>query len=105
MAFLTLPAIYIIFTGPPAPFLPCPTHHWTQLPPQPARNCHPPYNRNTGITTHHLTMPPRLRFFIVRPEVTTQTATGAIHKQLGPIVPLIPADELPDWLDVVGAPR
>lgn len=50
-------------------------------------------------------MPPRLRFFIVRPEVATQTPTGAPHKQLGPIVPLIPADELPDWLDVVGAPR
>lgn len=50
-------------------------------------------------------MSPRLRFFIVRPEVATQTPTGAAHKQLGPIVPLIPADELPDWLDVVGAPR
>lgn len=50
-------------------------------------------------------MSPRLRFFIVRPEVATQTLTGAAHKQLGPIVPLIPADELPDWLNIVGAPR
>src|SRR6478609_11757622 len=62
-------------------------------------------NNNTPASLNATIMPPHLRFFIVRPEVTTQTPTGAAHKQLGPIVPLIPADELPDWLDIVDAPR
>ncbi|KAK3341230.1 hypothetical protein B0T25DRAFT_335092 [Lasiosphaeria hispida] len=45
------------------------------------------------------------RFFLVRPGVTQQTPSGAIREELGPIVPLVPLDELPPWLDIVGMPR
>ena len=50
-------------------------------------------------------MAPQPLFFLVRPGVTTQTPSGSIHKQPGPIVPLIALDDLPDWIDIVDAPR
>ncbi|KAH8910505.1 hypothetical protein BR93DRAFT_988955 [Coniochaeta sp. PMI_546] len=48
-------------------------------------------------------MPPRIHHFIVRPEVVNRTPTGLAVEQ--PLVPLIPLDELPAWLDIVGIPR
>ncbi|KAK0657278.1 hypothetical protein B0T16DRAFT_56590 [Cercophora newfieldiana] len=50
-------------------------------------------------------MAPHPLFFLVRPGVTVQTPSGPIQKQPGSIVPLIAVDELPDWIDIVGAPR
>ncbi|KAK6081807.1 hypothetical protein SCUP234_04582 [Seiridium cupressi] len=44
------------------------------------------------------------QYFIVRPDVTKQTASGAVTTK-GPMVPLIPADQLPPWLGIVGVPR
>lgn len=48
-------------------------------------------------------MPPRPAFFIVRPPAAP-TAVGS-PEALGPIVPLIAVDELPDWIEIPGAPR
>src|SRR4051794_27550343 len=50
-------------------------------------------------------MTPHPLFFLVRPGVTVQTPSGPVQKQPGRMVPLIAVDELPDWIDVVGAPR
>ncbi|KAK4451681.1 hypothetical protein QBC34DRAFT_400458 [Podospora aff. communis PSN243] len=44
-------------------------------------------------------------FFLVRPGVTVQTPSGPMQTQPGSIVPLIAIDELPDWIEIVGAPR
>lgn len=43
-------------------------------------------------------------FFIVRPDVIKHTASGTITIK-GPMVPLVPMDQLPSWLGVVGVPR
>ncbi|OIW35548.1 hypothetical protein CONLIGDRAFT_676461 [Coniochaeta ligniaria NRRL 30616] len=48
-------------------------------------------------------MPPRIHHFIVRPEIVKRLPTGLVVEQH--LVPLIPFDELPEWLDVVGIPR
>ena len=56
-------------------------------------------------TTHHHSylelsasnMAPRVHHFIVRPEVVKRLPTGLAVEQA--LVPLIPLDELPEWLD------
>jgi hypothetical protein len=48
-------------------------------------------------------MAPRVHHFIVRPEVVKRLPTGLAVEQS--LVPLIPLDELPEWLDIVGVPR
>ncbi|KAK0731287.1 hypothetical protein B0H67DRAFT_639697 [Lasiosphaeris hirsuta] len=45
------------------------------------------------------------RFFLARPSVTRQGPSGIIHDEPGPIVPLVPLDELPHWIEIVGVPR
>ncbi|KAK0632043.1 hypothetical protein B0T14DRAFT_490474 [Immersiella caudata] len=50
-------------------------------------------------------MTPQPLFFLVRPGVTVQTPSGPMQTQPGSIVPLIATDELPDWIDIAGAPR
>ncbi|ORY62177.1 uncharacterized protein BCR38DRAFT_486447 [Pseudomassariella vexata] len=47
---------------------------------------------------------PLPQHFLVRPGTTKHTASGTAMIP-GPIVPLIPIDQLPEWLDVVGIPR
>lgn len=49
-------------------------------------------------------MPPRLQYFLVRPGITTQTDTETVVT-LGALVPLIPVDQLPEWIEVIGVPR
>lgn len=44
------------------------------------------------------------QYFIVRPDVTKHTASGRVTTK-GPMVPLIPMDQLPSWLEIVGVPR
>jgi hypothetical protein len=48
-------------------------------------------------------MAPRVHHFIVRPEVIKRLPTGLAVEQA--LVPLIPFDELPEWLDIIGVPR
>lgn len=50
-------------------------------------------------------MVPRPHFFIVRPDVNRRTSQGQVHTIPGAIVPLIPVDELPDCIDIIGVPR
>ncbi|EAQ93572.1 hypothetical protein CHGG_01807 [Chaetomium globosum CBS 148.51] len=45
------------------------------------------------------------RFFIVRPDTKRVDADGKTYIIPGPIVPLVAADELPEWLDIPSAPR
>ncbi|KAF7546203.1 hypothetical protein G7Z17_g8603 [Cylindrodendrum hubeiense] len=49
--------------------------------------------------------PPRPLFFLVRPGLERFTSTGELIVQPGTIVPLIPIDLLPEWLDICGIPR
>ncbi|KAI0136679.1 hypothetical protein BJ170DRAFT_589646 [Xylariales sp. AK1849] len=44
------------------------------------------------------------QYFLVRPDTTKHTASGTVTTK-GAIVPLIPIDQLPGWLDIVGIPR
>ncbi|KAI1864295.1 hypothetical protein JX265_008666 [Neoarthrinium moseri] len=44
------------------------------------------------------------QYFIVRPDITKHTASGTVTIK-GPMVPLIPVDQLPTWLEVVSVPR
>jgi len=50
-------------------------------------------------------MAPRPLFFLVRTGDMPQTASDSIQEPQGHIVPLVALDELPVWLDIVGAPR
>jgi len=50
-------------------------------------------------------MAPRPLFFLIRTEDMPQTASDSIQRPQGSIVPLVALDELPGWLDIVGAPR
>ncbi|KAF5023298.1 hypothetical protein F66182_4606 [Fusarium sp. NRRL 66182] len=45
------------------------------------------------------------QFFLVRPGAEQITPTGQILVQPATAVPLIPVDLLPEWVEVVGAPR
>ncbi|KAF9772628.1 hypothetical protein IL306_009661 [Fusarium sp. DS 682] len=45
------------------------------------------------------------QFFLVRPGAEQITPNGRVISQPATAVPLIPADLLPDWLEVIGAPR
>ncbi|KAM0564399.1 hypothetical protein ACHAPJ_000612 [Fusarium lateritium] len=45
------------------------------------------------------------QFFLVRPGAEQITSTGQILVQSATAVPLIPADLLPEWLEVIGVPR
>ncbi|ETS87952.1 hypothetical protein PFICI_01780 [Pestalotiopsis fici W106-1] len=44
------------------------------------------------------------RYFLVRPDVTKHTASGTVTTK-GAMVPLIPIDQLPSWLEITGVPR
>lgn len=44
------------------------------------------------------------RYFLVRPDVIKHTASDTVTTK-GPMVPLIPIDQLPFWLDIAGVPR
>lgn len=48
---------------------------------------------------------PRPLFFLIRPGLERFTTAGELIVQPGTIVPLIPIDLLPEWLDVGGVPR
>ncbi|GKU00169.1 unnamed protein product [Fusarium langsethiae] len=48
---------------------------------------------------------PKPQFFLIRPGAEKITPTGQIIVQPATAVPLIPADLLPDWVEVVGVPR
>ncbi|KAJ4327077.1 hypothetical protein N0V84_002465 [Fusarium piperis] len=50
-------------------------------------------------------MTPRPLFFLVRPGLEQITPNGQVLVQPGTAVPLIPADLLPEWLEVIGVPR
>ncbi|KAF4470323.1 zinc finger DNA-binding [Fusarium albosuccineum] len=50
-------------------------------------------------------MAPTPQFFLVRPGLEQITSSGQVLVQPGTAVPLIPADLLPEWLQVVGVPR
>ncbi|KAF4983486.1 hypothetical protein FZEAL_1109 [Fusarium zealandicum] len=50
-------------------------------------------------------MAPWPQFFVVRPGLEQITCAGQILAQPSSAVPLIPADMLPEWLEVVGVPR
>ncbi|KAI1390268.1 uncharacterized protein F4822DRAFT_231081 [Hypoxylon trugodes] len=69
------------------------------MPPQPNNNTIPPsaqrQNQNHVPLPHH---------FIVRPGVTRHTASGTVTAP-GPIVPLVPVDQLPEWVGIIGVPR
>ncbi|RYP24807.1 hypothetical protein DL765_000353 [Monosporascus sp. GIB2] len=47
---------------------------------------------------------PLPRYFLVRPGTVKHTASDAVTIP-GPMVPLLPADQLPEWMDVLGVPR
>lgn len=47
---------------------------------------------------------PTVHFFIARPDITTHTVSGTMTTK-GAIVPVIPVDQLPPWLEVEGVPR
>ncbi|RYP81304.1 hypothetical protein DL769_002033 [Monosporascus sp. CRB-8-3] len=47
---------------------------------------------------------PLPRHFLVRPGTVKHTASGAVTIP-GPMVPLLPVDQLPEWMDVLGVPR
>jgi hypothetical protein len=47
---------------------------------------------------------PHILHFLVRPGPTEQTPTGPCATT-GPLVPLIPVDLLPEWLEIKGVPR
>ncbi|EMR68307.1 putative zinc finger dna-binding protein [Eutypa lata UCREL1] len=42
--------------------------------------------------------------FLVRPGTIKHTASGPVTIP-GPMVPLLPVDQLPEWMDVLGVPR
>ncbi|KPM41612.1 hypothetical protein AK830_g4970 [Neonectria ditissima] len=48
---------------------------------------------------------PKPQFFLIRPGLERFTTAGELIVQPGKIVPLVPMDLLPDWLEVVGVPR
>ncbi|KAK7417971.1 hypothetical protein QQX98_004273 [Neonectria punicea] len=48
---------------------------------------------------------PKPQFFLIRPGLERFTTTGELIVQPGKIVPLVPIDLLPEWLEVVGVPR
>lgn len=50
-------------------------------------------------------MTPRPLFFLVRPGLEQITPSGQVLVHPGTAVPLIPADLLPEWLEVIGVPR
>ncbi|KAF7548457.1 hypothetical protein G7046_g8667 [Stylonectria norvegica] len=50
-------------------------------------------------------MPPKPQFFVVRPGLEKITSAGELIVQPGTLVPLIPIDLLPEWVDIVGVPR
>ncbi|KAH7197004.1 uncharacterized protein B0J16DRAFT_10927 [Fusarium flagelliforme] len=52
-----------------------------------------------------MTFVPKPQFFLIRPGAEKITPTGQIIAQPATAVPLIPADLLPGWVDVVGVPR
>ncbi|CEI64080.1 hypothetical protein FVEN_g10840 [Fusarium venenatum] len=52
-----------------------------------------------------MTFTPKPQFFLIRPGAEEITPTGQIVAQPATAVPLIPADLLPDWVEVVGVPR
>ncbi|KAF4345609.1 transcription factor [Fusarium beomiforme] len=45
------------------------------------------------------------QFFLIRPGAEQITPNGRVISQPATAVPLIPADLLPEWLEVIGAPR
>ncbi|KAG5760938.1 hypothetical protein H9Q72_010947 [Fusarium xylarioides] len=45
------------------------------------------------------------QFFLVRPAAEQITPDGQVLSQPATAVPLIPADLLPEWIEVIGAPR
>ncbi|KAH7269861.1 uncharacterized protein BKA55DRAFT_532488 [Fusarium redolens] len=45
------------------------------------------------------------QFFLVRPGAEQITPDGQVLSQPATAVPLIPADLLPEWIEVIGAPR
>ncbi|RYO91327.1 hypothetical protein DL766_002002 [Monosporascus sp. MC13-8B] len=47
---------------------------------------------------------PLPRYFLVRPGTVKHTASSAVTIP-GPMVPLLPVDQLPEWMDVLGVPR
>ncbi|KAH8883994.1 hypothetical protein GQ53DRAFT_830190 [Thozetella sp. PMI_491] len=47
---------------------------------------------------------PHPLYFIVRPDTKRLTDNG-LKVSLGPLVPLIAVDELPDWCEIIGVPR
>lgn len=50
-------------------------------------------------------MTPRPLFFLIRPGLEQITPNGQVLVRPGTAVPLIPADMLPEWLEVIGVPR
>ncbi|KAG8674479.1 hypothetical protein FPOAC2_00502 [Fusarium poae] len=52
-----------------------------------------------------MTFTPKPQFFLVRPGAEEITPTGQIIAQPATAVPLIPADLLPDWVEVIGVSR
>ena len=59
---------------------------------------------------HDQTMVPRPQFFIVRPHLGAQHGSSTSDDTVdatyrSKIVPLIPADLLPDWIEIQGIPR
>lgn len=50
-------------------------------------------------------MSPRPQFFLIRPGLEQITAAGEVLVEPGTLVPLIPVDLLPGWLDIVDVPR
>ncbi|KAF7536490.1 hypothetical protein G7054_g4463 [Neopestalotiopsis clavispora] len=44
------------------------------------------------------------QYFLVRPDVVKHTASGAVMTK-GAMVPLIPIDQLPSWLEIADVPR
>jgi hypothetical protein len=52
-----------------------------------------------------MTFVPKPQFFLIRPGAEKITPTGQIIVQPATAVPLIPADLLPNWVEVIGVPR
>lgn len=73
-----------------------------QLHPTPATP--PRLQQQQRHTTPHPSSIALPRHFLVRPTTTHHTANGRVTEP-GTLVPLVPMDQLPAWIDIVGVPR